>query len=129
MASAKAESERSTKLATVHDAVAPARAALQAFDNQHAVAMANWSERSRHRLAEVRRRASPRTRRRSRRRGTRQRRSPRGAERMPSGSRAHQPIATGSLPDNHPQRRDMERKLRVVKDKLRAQERDHEASR
>jgi hypothetical protein len=34
-----------------------------------------------------------------------------------------------SVPDGHPRRRDMERKLRVVKDKLRTQERDHEASR
>jgi hypothetical protein len=33
-----------------------------------------------------------------------------------------------SVPDNHPRRRDMERKLRVVKDNLRTQERDHEAS-
>jgi hypothetical protein len=34
-----------------------------------------------------------------------------------------------SLPEGHPQRRDMARKLNVIKDKLRAQERDHEASR
>jgi hypothetical protein len=34
-----------------------------------------------------------------------------------------------SLPDSHPHRRDMERKLRAIKDKLRAQERNHEASR
>ena len=34
-----------------------------------------------------------------------------------------------SLPDHHPQRRDMERKLNVIKDKLSVQERDHEASR
>jgi hypothetical protein len=34
-----------------------------------------------------------------------------------------------SVPDSHPQRPAMERKLRVVKDKLRTQERDHEATR
>jgi hypothetical protein len=31
------------------------------------------------------------------------------------------------VPEGHPQRRDMERKLSAVKDKLRSQERDHEA--
>ena len=34
-----------------------------------------------------------------------------------------------SLPDSHPQRRDMERKLNAIKGKLRTQEHDHEASR
>jgi hypothetical protein len=34
-----------------------------------------------------------------------------------------------SLPDRHPQRRDMERKLTTIKDKLGVQERDHEAGR
>jgi hypothetical protein len=40
---AKAEVERSGKLATVHAAVAPARAALSDFDHQTAVAMSNWA--------------------------------------------------------------------------------------
>lgn len=34
-----------------------------------------------------------------------------------------------SVPDSNPRRRDMERKLNAIKDKLRAQERDHEGSR
>jgi hypothetical protein len=34
-----------------------------------------------------------------------------------------------SVPDNDPKRRDLERKLRVVKDKLRARERDREVER
>jgi hypothetical protein len=33
------------------------------------------------------------------------------------------------LPDNHPQRAAMTRKLNAVRDKLRSQERDHESSR
>jgi hypothetical protein len=34
-----------------------------------------------------------------------------------------------SVPDSHPRRAAMQRKLRAVKDKLRSQERDHEAAR
>jgi hypothetical protein len=34
-----------------------------------------------------------------------------------------------SVPDSHPQRRDLERKLTAIRDKLRVQERDHEVSR
>jgi hypothetical protein len=40
---ANAEVERSAKLATVHAAVEPARAALSDFDAQSAVAMSNWA--------------------------------------------------------------------------------------
>jgi hypothetical protein len=40
---ANAEVERSAKLATVHDAVAPARARLANFDHQAAIAMSNWA--------------------------------------------------------------------------------------
>ena len=43
MAAARVESERSNKLAIVHDAVEPARAALADFDHQTAVAMSNWA--------------------------------------------------------------------------------------
>lgn len=42
-AAAKVELERSIKLQTVRDDVAPARAALDAFDRQTAVAMSNWA--------------------------------------------------------------------------------------
>jgi hypothetical protein len=42
-AAANAESESSAKLGTVHDDVAPARAALAAFDAQQSVAWSNWS--------------------------------------------------------------------------------------
>jgi hypothetical protein len=41
---AKAETERSAKLATVHDAVEPARAALLGFNAQAAIAMSNWAK-------------------------------------------------------------------------------------
>ena len=43
MDAAKAETESSAKLGTVHDAVTPARAALAAFDAQTAIAWSNWS--------------------------------------------------------------------------------------
>jgi hypothetical protein len=43
MLAANAEVERSAKLATVHDAVEPARAALLGFDAQTAIAMSNWA--------------------------------------------------------------------------------------
>jgi hypothetical protein len=42
-AAVNAETDASATLGTVHDDVAPARAALDAFDRQHAIGMSNWS--------------------------------------------------------------------------------------
>jgi hypothetical protein len=44
MEAAKAESESSAKLGTIHDAVGPARAALAAFDAQQALGFSNWAK-------------------------------------------------------------------------------------